>query len=304
MKFHLTIALFLMATIHCFSQTEIIPLWKTVPNQQITDEKEVVEVTNIVRFSNVQQPEIHVFLASKVNNTKKAVIICPGGGYGILAWNHEGTNFAKWLSTKGINAIVLKYRLPKSKSILLPHLAPLQDAQRAIRMVRSNAKKWHINSKEIGILGFSAGGHLASTAGTHFNFDTYIKTDKIDKLSAKPNFMGLIYPVISMQEAVTHKGSKRNLLGENPSKELVDLFSNELQVTADTPPTFIVHAEDDKAVPVKNSILFNEALKNHNIPSELHIYPVGGHGFGFGQGTEALEKWTDLYLNWLLKLDK
>lgn len=299
----LSTILFSLLALSVFSQ-KTIPLWsKSIPNQIKTSEKEIVKETNIIQISNVQKPIIEVHLASKKINTKKAILICPGGGYGILAWNHEGTNFAEWFASKGINAFVLKYRLPDSKSSTKPHLAPLQDAQRAMRIIRKNAEKWKIKENQIGVLGFSAGGHLASTIGTHYNFKAYNKQDKIDKLSAKPNFIGLIYPVISMQEGVTHKGSKKNLLGKTPSKIMVDLFSNELQVNEETSPTFLVHSTDDKVVHVKNTLLFYEALQKNNIKTEMHIYPLGGHGYGFAKGKKQLENWPDIFIDWLVNLN-
>ncbi|SDX90135.1 Acetyl esterase/lipase [Lutibacter oricola] len=300
---------FILVATMCFTlvgnaQNKTIPLWKkNIPDQKKSSEKEIIEETNIIRISNVQKPTIDIYLASKKLNTKKSVLICPGGGYGILAWNHEGTNFAKWFASKGINAFVLKYRLPGSKSLTKPHLAPLQDAQRAIRIIRKNAKKWKLDENQIGVMGFSAGGHLASTLGTHYNFEAYKKQDKIDKLSAKPNFMGLIYPVISMQDGVTHKGSKKNLLGKTPSKKMVDLFSNELQITEETSPTFLVHSTNDKAVPVKNTMLFFEALLQKNIKTEMHIYPLGGHGYAFAKDMKQLEQWPELFYNWLMNLE-
>ncbi|WP_111708163.1 alpha/beta hydrolase [Lutibacter citreus] len=297
-----TTILFALIVMNAFSQ-KTIPLWKkTPPNQIKSSEKEIIKETNIIRISNVQKPAIEAYFTTKKLNTKKAILICPGGGYGILAWNHEGTNFAEWFASKGINAFVLKYRLPDSKSLTKPHLAPLQDAQRAMRIIRKNAKKWNINENQIGVIGFSAGGHLASTIGTHYNYDAYKKQDKIDKVSAKPNFMGLIYPVISMQKGITHEGSKRHLIGSNPSEEMVNLFSNELQVNAETSPTFLLHSTIDKAVPIKNTLLFFEALQKNNVKTEMHIYPLGGHGFGFAKGQNQLELWPELFYTWLINL--
>ncbi|MDV7185864.1 alpha/beta hydrolase [Lutibacter sp. TH_r2] len=298
MKKILTILLITFVHLYNYSQ-EIIPLWKTVPNQISSSEKEISKRDRILHISNVQNPSISVFLTPDSLNTKKAVIICPGGGYGNLSFEYEGTEFATWLNSKGINAFVLKYRLPKSKSIIEKHKAPLQDIQRAIRIVRFNSEKWNIDSTKIGLLGFSAGGHLVSTAGTHFNEVIYTKSDTIDSVSAKPNFMGLIYPVISMRDSITHNGSRFNLLGKNPTDSLKKHFSNELQVKENTPPTFLVHATDDKAVPVNNSILFYQALTKKNIPVELHIYPFGGHGFAFAETKKPLNNWPNLFLDWL-----
>lgn len=288
-----------------FSQETIVSLWPNkIPNQQITDEVEHIESTGIIRISKVQKPTIEVFLPAKNNATGQAVLICPGGGYGILAYDWEGTDIAKWLNSKGIAAFVLKYRLPNSKSVIESHKAPLQDAMRALRMIRYNAQKYNIEENQIGIMGFSAGGHLASTLGTHYNGVMYTATDSIDQESARPDFMALIYPVISMQEGVTHRGSKKNLLGKVPTTELVNKFSNELQVTSDTPPTFLIHASDDKAVPVQNSILMYSSLIKNSVPTEMHIYPKGGHGFSFGHKQGHVNSWTDLFCTWINNLEE
>lgn len=295
---------FLIVVTKSMSQSLEIPLWENdVPNYRQTDEKEVRENVEILRISKVQQPAIEVYLPVKRNATGQAVVICPGGGYGVLAYDWEGTDIAKWLNTKGIAAIVLKYRLPNSKSVLVRHEVPLQDAQRAMRLVRSRAKEWNIDPAKIGIMGFSAGGHLASTLGTHF--DQKIASDAADAvnaLSARPDFMVLIYPVITMKETYTHKGSRNSLLGENPDQKLVDLYSNELQVKPNTPPTFIVHSTDDGGVPVENSLLFYEALRKNKVPAEMHIYPMGGHGYSLGLQHGYLQTWPDRLYDWLQSL--
>ncbi|AUP80578.1 alpha/beta hydrolase [Flavivirga eckloniae] len=290
---------FSLISFSLLAQETVITLWKTVPNQKETNEQEIVKIGNIKSISNVQVPSFEVFIAPKNISTKKAVLILPGGGYGNLAFDHEGTNFAKWLNTLGISAFVLKYRLPKSKSIIKPHLAPLQDVQRAIKLIRFNAEKWNIHKNKIGVLGFSAGGHLAATLGTHYDYKSYENQDNIDNLSAKPNFMALIYPVISMKDAITHQGSKFNLLGKNPSKEIVHFYSNELQVNNKVPPTFILHTTDDNIVPIENSLFFFQALKKNNVLTEMHIYPKGGHGFAFGKNNPHLKNWIALLDKWL-----
>ena len=283
------------------SQETTLPLWPEgkVPNQNKTAEKEKRETTDITRISLVQTPDITVYLPSKKAATGQAVIICPGGGYGILAYDWEGTDPAKWLNSKGIAAIVLKYRLPNSKSNITPHLSPLADAKRALRMVRYNAPKWNIRKDAIGVMGFSAGGHLASTLGTHFDAGDPSSADSVERVSSRPDFMILVYPVISMSKPVMHTGSRNNLIGDKPSEELARLYSNELQVTGETPPTILVHATDDKAVPVENSLLMYGALKEKNVPAEMHIYPKGGHGFGLGIGKGPVETWTDRCIEWL-----
>jgi acetyl esterase/lipase len=282
-------------------QTITLPLWPEgkVPNYKKSGETEKKDTTDIVRISLVQSPNITVYLPEKRSATGQAVIICPGGGYGILAYDWEGTDPARFLAAKGIAAIVLKYRLPNSKSNITPHLSPLMDAQRAIRIVRANADKWHINKKKIGIMGFSAGGHLASSAATHFDNGNSSATDVIDKESSRPDFAILVYPVISMSKSIMHEGSRNNLIGSNPDSTLSKFYSNELQVTNETPTAFLVHATDDNAVPVENTLLFYQALKDHGIPAEMHIYPNGGHGFAMAIGKGYLETWTDRLIDWL-----
>ncbi len=283
-----------------FSQENMLPLWENgIPNHTTSDEVELREIDGILRIRKVQIPTLEIYLPSANNANGKGVIICPGGGYAALAYDWEGTDIAKWFNSKGIAAFVLKYRLPQSKSIKVQHLAPLQDAQRALRLVRYHSKKWNLNKNQIGIIGFSAGGHLASTLGTRFNEKLLVKEDDIDKISARPDFMILVYPVISMQKGITHEGSRENLLGNNPSKALVEQYSNELQVNKATPKTFIVHSIDDKAVPVENSLRFFQSLKDANVPSEIHIYPFGGHGFSLALGHSYLQKWTKRLEDWL-----
>ena len=284
----------------CCSQGQVIPLWeKDIPNSQKSDELEQLEKTEILRVRKVQIPSVEVFLPTKRSANGKAVIICPGGGYGMLAYDWEGTEVAKWFNTQGVAAFVLKYRLPQSKSIIVQNEAPLQDVQRAMRLVRHHADKWGLEKNKIGVIGFSAGGHLASILGTHYDRNVLKTNDSIDELSARPDFMMLIYPVITMNLSHTHKGSRNNLLGKAPSDELVELYSNELHVNENTPPTFIVHSTDDKAVPVENSLRFYESLKHSNVYSELHIYPYGGHGFGLAIGKGYLQSWTQRLTDWL-----
>jgi acetyl esterase/lipase len=288
------------------SAQEIKLLWPNgnIPNYKKTNEVEKRDTTGIVRISLVQQPAFEIYLPSKQSATGQAIVICPGGGYGILAYDWEGTDIAKWLNANGIAAIVLKYRLPNSKSNVDPKLSPLLDAQRAIRTVRANADKWNIKKDKIGIIGFSAGGHLASTAGTHFDKGNPNATDSIDRQSSRPDFMGLMYPVITMLRQSMHQGSRNNLIGANADSATTKYYSNELQVTKETPPTFLVHASDDKTVPVENSIVFYQALIANSIPAEMHIYPYGGHGFGLAIGKGYLSSWTDRCIDWLKSLNK
>ncbi len=286
------------------AQDTILPIWtKEIPNRVETDEKEVKDAKEILRFRWVQEPILEVFLPAKRSATGKAMLIFPGGGYQFLAYDWEGTDVAKFLNAKGVAAIVVKSRLPNSKSLTEAYKVPLQDAQRAMRITRANATKWNINSDEIGVIGFSAGGHLASTLGTHYNEIVYAKQDSIDEISARPDFMALLYPVITMK-AQTHQGSKNSLLGKNPSEEKVKAFSNETQVTTNTPPTFLVHATDDTVVPVENSLLFYAALKANKVPATLFVYPKGGHGFGLGLHDEFLKDWPNQLMTWMLSLEK
>jgi acetyl esterase/lipase len=291
---------FALFTASGFSQNRILPLWEdNPPNYKEAGEVAIWDTSDIVRVRLVQQPDIAVFLPSKKNATGEAVVICPGGGYGILAYDWEGSDIARWLNSQGIAAFVLKYRLPGSKSNIVPHKSPLMDAQRALRMVRFHAEQWNIDPGKIGIMGFSAGGHLASTLSTHYDGGDPSSTDPMEQVSCRPDFSILVYPVISFSDPFTHSGSRRNLLGENPDPELVKYFSNELQVTEDTPPAILIHSEDDKSVPVENSLLYFKALRTNEITSELHIYPYGGHGFSLAIGQGHLETWPDRVIQWI-----
>ena len=290
----------------CFFQTAVaqtftMPLYPKgkVPNYQATSETEKQEKNTILRISLVQEPNIAVYLPPKEMATGQAVIICPGGGYTLLAYDWEGTSIAQLLNAKGIAAIVLKYRLPDSKSNIIPHLSPLMDATRAMRMVRANAAQWNIQKNNIGIMGFSAGGHLASTLATHFDDGNRNAADTIERESSRPDFAVLVYPVISMSKPIMHTGSRNKLIGADADSALASHYSNELHVTVHTPPVFLIHAMDDEAVPVENSLLFFQALKDHGVRSELHVYPKGGHGFALATGKGYLATWPDRLFDWL-----
>lgn len=244
------------------------------------------------------KPSLTIYLPPKDKANGAAVVIFPGGGYGHLAMDHEGHQIAEWLNSFGVAGFIVKYRHSRSGAGY-GHPAPLQDAQRAIRTVRSGAKEWNVDPNRIGIIGFSAGGHLASSAGTHFQNRYSDIKDEIDRVSCRPDFTILMYPVISFTESFTHKGSRRNLLGESPDAELVANLSNEKQVTSETPPTFLVHADDDKGVPPENSIAFYLALKKANVPAEMHIYEKGGHGFGPGLGKGPVASWMRRCADWM-----
>ena len=270
-----------------------------IPNYRNTGEKEQSDTSDIVRISKVQEPDIAVFLPAKKNATGEAVIICPGGGYYILAYDWEGTDIAKFWNSKGVAAIVLKYRLPTSESQIVPHKSPLMDAQRAMRLVRYHAAEWNINPDRIGIMGFSAGGHLASTLSTHFDPGNPEAKDPVEQVSCRPDFSILVYPVISFTGDFMHSGSKKALLGENPDPELATFYSNELQVNASTPPAILIHSGDDKGVQVKNSIVYYEALVKNGIKAEMHIYPYGGHGYSLAIGKGHLAGWPERCHEWL-----
>jgi len=244
------------------------------------------------------KPTLTIYLPEKEKATGAAVVIFPGGGYGHLAMDHEGDQIARWLNSIGVAGFILKYRHSNSGAGY-GHPAPLQDAQRAIRTVRSRAGEWGVDPGRIGIIGFSAGGHLASSAGTHFQNRYSEPADEIDRCSCRPDFMILMYPVISFTEWYTHTGSRRNLLGENPGADLVENLSNEKQVTPETPPTFLVHADDDDVVPSENSIAFYLALRKAKVPAEMHIYEKGGHGFGPGVGKGVCSSWMVRCADWM-----
>jgi len=280
----------------------ILPLWKDYIPNQLPNHKEEVESLKdpgLLWIENVQDPSIEVFLPAKANANGKAVLICPGGGYEGLAYDWEGTDIAKLLNSKGIAGIVLKYRLPDPESFMNHSTIPLQDAQRAMRIIHYHAKEWNIEEDKIGVMGFSAGGHLASTLGTHFTKKTTLQPDATDLLNARPDFMILIYPVISMDKSITHEGSRNALLGVNPSQKLINDYSNELHVKENTPPTFLLHATDDDDVPVENSIKFYKALKEKKITVEMHVYPNGGHGFSLALNNKHLNTWPQRLFDWL-----
>jgi acetyl esterase/lipase len=300
MKFILTFLFWgLMRHISAQNGTEM-PLYPhKIPNSKEAKNNEFVETrANGSRFIFATAiPTLTVFIPDVPNG--KAIIICPGGGYRGISVDNEGLKIAKALNEAGIAAFVLKYRTPNDTTCLDKSLAPLQDAQQALRLVRQNAVKWRINSSKVGIMGFSAGGHLAATAATHFskNADPSVT----DTTSVKPNFAILGYPVINLSDSLMHKGSRENLLGKKPTAEQIQLFSNDLQVTPQCPPTFLVHAADDKTVKVENSIAYYMACLKKGVSVEMHLYPKGGHGFGLNNTTTE-DKWFERLLNWLKPL--
>lgn len=245
--------------------------------------------------SEKDQPTVTVFLPDEEKSNGTGVVVFPGGGYSHLAMDHEGYQVAQWLNGIGVAAFVVKYRLGERYR----HPAQLADGQRALRFVRSNAHDWGVSSNKIGVLGFSAGGHLASTVGTHFDPVHSNAGDPVDKQHSRPDFMVLVYPVITMQMDYTHEGSRHHLLGDKPDQELVDLLSNEQQVTDQTPPTFIIHGSNDTGVPVQNSLQFYEALLEFDIPAEMHLFEDGPHGFGLAPNDPELSQWTTLCERWM-----
>lgn len=278
----------------------VIPLYDSaIPNSKtsVFTEQNIVGPDGHSRLSKVIEPTLTVFLPADDKATGTAVIICPGGGYQRLSMTKEGFDVAKVLAEWGVTAFVLKYRLPNDTIMEQKEIGPLQDAQRAIQLVRSRAAEWKIDTKKVGIMGFSAGGHLASTLGTHFNKAVI---ENGPKVNLRPDFMILMYPVISLTDSLAHMGSRNSLLGNSPTVEKISLYSNEMQVTRNTPPTFLVHAKDDKTVKYANSVEFYNALQKQKVPAEIHLYETGGHGFGLNN-TTSIDKWTDWLKVWMKK---
>lgn len=261
---------------------QAVPLWEG-------------NVPGAVAGEAADRPFLTPYLPASGQATGTGVVVFPGGGYGHLAVDHEGRQIAEWLNSRGVAAFVVEYRLGPTYQ----HPAMLQDAQRAIRMVRSRSSDWGVEPDRIGVIGFSAGGHLASTTGTHFEDEVPGVGDAVDNVPARPDFMMLIYPVITMQSAYTHRGSRTNLLGQEPDAAALWSLSNETQVTPSTPPTFLVHTTDDAGVPVENSILFYRALREAGVPVEMHIYETGPHGFGLGTDNPLLSSWAELAERWM-----
>jgi acetyl esterase/lipase len=265
--------------------TATLPLWQGTPPKSLgTAEKDI--------------PTLTVYLPEKAGDKLlPAILVCPGGGYAHLALEHEGSAIGKWCNSIGVAAFVLKYRLPGDG---YRHPVPMLDAQHALSTIRARAAQWHVDPQKIGVMGFSAGGHLASTLATHYHRGIADAKDPIDRVSCRPDFAVLVYPVITLK-ALTHGGSRNNLLGPNPPAELIENLSNETQVTPDTPPTFLVHTTQDKTVPVENSIDFYLACRKAGVPAELHIFEAGAHGFGIKpvQTTVAGKTWMNRLADWL-----
>lgn len=293
--------IFIIYSMNMKAQT-IFPLYEgEIPNSKSTTnrEKSNLDAAGIERISKVSIPTLSMYPSEIQENKTAAVIICPGGGYGILAASHEGSDVAREFNRMGITAFVLKYRLPDDSTMVDKSIGPLQDVQRAIQLVRENAEQFGIDPTKIGIMGFSAGGHLAASASTRFK-EQLIDNEK--NTSLRPDFSILIYPVISFMDGLTHSGSRQNLIGKETSLETRQKFSNELQVSPETPPAFLVHASDDAAVPVANSIVYYESLLKKKVYSQLLIYPKGGHGFGMNNKTTG-DKFMIGLKNWLQSND-
>jgi len=293
MKIVALIAIFSGWFVHSFAQTSM-PLYPgSIPNSKPAPSMYKEGLNEWRCITKVSIPTLTPFLL-KDGSMHTAVLVVPGGGYSGVATGHEGDSIARAFNKIGVNAFVLKYRLPSDSTMVNKTIGPLQDAQSALLTIRKNAKQWNINPAKVGVIGFSAGGHLASTLGTHFDKPAINNSDNI---SLRPDFMALIYPVITFGK-FAHLGSLENLIGKNPSQQLVDLYSNEKQVTAATPPTFLVHAEDDNVVPVENTLVFYDALLQNKVKSEMHIYAGGGHGFGLYNSTTH-DFWFDRLKEWM-----
>lgn len=300
MKKYLLTVLATALTLFLFAQTEM-PLYSgPIPNSRDVPDPETVSDRgpNNRAFNDTAIPTLTIHSPATPNG--QAVVICPGGGYSRTAFDKEGTLVAQELNKEGITAFVLKYRIPQDRTNVDKSIAPLQDAQQALRYARKNAAKYKVDPNKIGIMGFSAGGHLAASAATHFY--RIADPNERDTTSVRPDFAILIYPVISFTDELTHKGSRNNLIGTAPSAAEVQYWSNEQMVTPQTPPTFLIHAADDQVVVVGNSLAFYQACIDHKVPVEMHLYPKGGHGFGL-YNTTTEDVWVERLKNWLRGLE-
>lgn len=293
--FWLTVFLFF----HQISMAQYLPLYSQIPNYTSTANEETAQYNNagILIINKVSQPAYRYYRVKEDTVERPCVIICPGGGYAVLAAGHEGSDVALFLNSIGINAIVLKYRIPDRKNQPDPSIAPLQDLQQAMYLARFNAASWGILPDKIGVLGFSAGGHLAASLSSHY---MDIKIDNPERVSLRPDFQILLYPVISFK-AFGHKGSAENLIGGGTSAEQLHYFNNEEWVNRQTPPAFIIHAKDDSTVPVQNALVYHEALQQNQVPSFLYLFEKGGHGFGMTNQQSEVQ-WPQLLKQWMLNI--
>ncbi|MEO7312561.1 MAG: alpha/beta hydrolase [Chitinophagaceae bacterium] len=287
-------SLFFSSSLIMVKAQQEIPLYNgIIPGSRPCSMKETNPAPG--RIASVVNPTLTIFLPEKPDSFKTSVLIFPGGGYARLAMDHEGYDVAKELNKYGIAGFVVKYRLPNDSCMVHKENGPLQDAEQAIKIVREHAAEWNINPSKVGIMGFSAGGHLASSLGTKFS---QVLVENAGNIILRPDFMILGYPVISFNDSMAHKGSRDNLIGKNAGPEKITAFSNELQITPQTSPTFLVHAADDKTVPVQNSIVFYQTLLLNKVPAEMHLYQLGGHGFGMNNSTTA-DKWLPQAIHWI-----
>ncbi len=301
MKRVTTIISLLLLSFSVNAQQINVPLWgETMPNYTPCGQEDVIDDSqDIIKLRHVEHPSMDIFLPSERIRTGQAVLICPGGGYAMIAYDSEGTDVAKWFNSKGVVAAVLKYRLPSSESNTVSHKSPILDAQRAIRLIRHNAEEWGVDTDRVGVMGFSAGGHLASTLSTHYDVPYADELDKIDELSARPSFSILCYPVITFKDDYTDNGTRNRLTRSNPTEELIEEFSNELHVDENTPPAFFVHSSNDSIVPVQNSSQYYQRLVESGVEAEMHIYPMGGHGYSLAPADSYLSTWTQRLEAWL-----
>ena len=278
---------------------EFIPLWPEgkKPNG---NGKKITDTLYNDRIWRVAKPGLYALMVPKESNTGTSIMICPGGGYERLSYIYNGFQFAKWFNSLGINVFVLIYRLPNQEDLQQRELAPLQDAQRAIRVIRNNAATWNIKKDKIGVMGISAGGHVATMLGTHAQDESSIK-DELDTISYRPDFMVLLSPVVSMGK-YAHPGSKKNFLGPDTTSSMIEKYSNELHVTSFTPPTFMVHALNDSTVNVRNSLLFYNALLDKKINASIHIFPQGGHGIRLDENPGSTDLWLNLLELWMKEM--
>jgi acetyl esterase/lipase len=296
MKTILSLCITLILPLHLYAQEKNIPLFPNgVPDSKVVPGtfKESVDANGF--YYRVSQPELIPFFPDKSKINGASVIICPGGGYQLVVASEEGTAVAKKFAELGITAFVLKYRLPNDTIMKNKSMAPLQDVQMAILTLREHAGQWHLDPNKIGVVGLSAGGHVASSAGTHFNI-SYIENPK--KTSVRPDFMVLIYPVITMDSSLAAPMSRGNLIGKRPTLAAIDFFSNEKHVTQETPPTFLLHATDDKRVTVRNSLLFYDALRKASVKTEMYLLQNGGHGFGVEHPIRK-DEWVKMCHRWM-----
>ena len=298
MKKNFFLIFFILLSVFLKAQ-EFVPLWSAGKKPNYNGKKITDSIFN-ERIWRVATPGIYCFVVPKAENNGTAVLIVPGGGYERLSHLYSGFNLAKWYNTIGVNAFVLIHRLPHQQDLINKQLAPVQDAQRAIRVIRANAVLWNIKTDKVGIMGISAGGHVASTLGTHVKDEATI-SDTLDRYSFRPDFMVLLSPVITMDK-YAHTGSKKNFLGADSTKANIEHYSGELQVTSFTPPTFLVHAQNDSTVKVQNSLLFYQALVEKKINASLHIFPQGGHGIRLDENPGSTDQWLNLLEAWLKEM--